>query len=355
MNSGSASTRKRVGVMTSGGDCPGLNAAIRAITRRAVNGHGFEVIGIEDAVAGLASRSVRPLTPHAIDDGGFDPLLVTGGTILGSINKPVDALAEVIEAGYKDLELDALIAIAGDGSLAILQQHARNAGWNLIGVPKTIDNDVGLTDRSIGFDSAVRTATRACAHLRTTGVSHDRVMVLETMGRGAGHLALHVGIAGGANAILIPELEWNMESLLAALENTRRERGELFALVVSPTGEVIESIDLKGRRRLIGVGDEVATAIEAATDGEVQARATVLGHIQRGGRPSPNDIILATQFGIFAADLVAEERFDHMVALHGTSIDAVPLSDVVAAGSVGVQPDDPLLYAGRSVGIYTGI
>ncbi len=360
MSSGTVRDRKRVGVMTSGGDCPGLNAAIRAITRRAVNGHGFEVIGIEDAVAGLASRRVRSLTPRSIDEGGFDPLLVTGGTILGSINKPVDALAEVIEAGYQDLELDAIIAIAGDGSLAILQQHARNAGWNLIGIPKTIDNDVGLTDRSIGFDSAVRTATRACAHLRTTGVSHDRVMVLETMGRGAGHLALHVGIAGGANAILIPELDWSMESLLEALENTRREREELFALVVvaegakSPTGHLMEAVDFKGRRRFSGVGDEVATAIEAATKGEVEARATVLGHIQRGGRPSPNDIILATQYGIFAVDLVAEGRFDHMVALHGTSIDAVPLSDVVAAGSVGVQPDDPLLHAGRSVGIYTG-
>ncbi|MCB9387958.1 MAG: 6-phosphofructokinase, partial [Microthrixaceae bacterium] len=162
--------------MTSGGDCPGLNAAIRAITRRAVNGHGFEVLGIEDAVAGLAQRRARPLSPTLIDLDGFDPMLSTGGTILGSINKPIDAVAADIEQGYLELGLDALIAIGGDGSLAILQEHARS-GWNLVGIPKTIDNDVALTDRSIGFDTAVRTVTRACAQLRTTGVSHDRVMI----------------------------------------------------------------------------------------------------------------------------------------------------------------------------------
>ncbi len=351
---------KRIGVLTSGGDCPGLNAAIRAITRRAVNGHGFEVIGIEDSVAGLANREFRTLTPSSIDQGGFDPLLVTGGTILGSINKPIDALAEVIEAGYQDMGLDAMIAIGGDGSLAILQGHAQHAGWNLVGVPKTIDNDVALTDRSIGFDTAVATATLACAHLRTTGVSHNRVMILETMGRGAGHLALHVGIAGGANAILIPELDWNLDDLLASLERTREERGELFALLVvaegasAPDGGTVEVVDTKGRRRLAGIGHVVARAIESATGGELTARATVLGHIQRGGRPSPNDTILATQYGTVAVDLVAQGLFDQMVSLRGTSIDAVPLDEVVALGSALVHPDDPLVHAGRSMGVYTG-
>jgi 6-phosphofructokinase 1 len=346
--------------MTSGGDCPGLNPAIRAITRRAVRGYGYEVVGIEDAVAGLATRRARPLTPAVLDLNGFDPMLSTGGTILGSINKPIDAVAGEVEAGYAELGLDALIAIGGDGSLAILQEHARGAGWCLVGIPKTIDNDVALTDRSIGFDTAVRTVTRACAQLRTTGVSHDRVMVLETMGRGAGHLALSAGIAGGADAILIPELRWDLEDLLHTVEATRRERGHVFALVVvaegaaAPEGGTVGTVDRGGRHHYGGVGEAVANALEAATDGRVEARSTVLGHLQRGGEPSPYDAILATAFGTYAVDLVAEARFDTMVAQQGTSVQAVPLSEVVAAGAVGVRPDDPLVHTARAVGIYLG-
>lgn len=345
--------------MTSGGDCPGLNAAIRAITRRAVHGHGFEVVGIEDAVAGLAQRRVRPLTPSVLDLNGFDPMLSTGGTILGSINKPIDAVASEIEEGYAALGLDALIAIGGDGSLAILQEHARS-GWNLVGIPKTIDNDVALTDRAIGFDSAVRTVAKACGQLRTTGVSHDRVMVLETMGRGAGHLALSSGIAGGADAILIPEIPWSLERLVETVENTRRQRGHVFALVVAaegadaPEGGVVGTIDRDGRRRYGGVGEAIAHALEAATEGQVEARATVLGHIQRGGEPSSIDTILATSYGIHAVDLVAEERYDSMVAMQGTTVEAVDLSDVVAAGSALVSPGDELVHTARSVGIYLG-
>lgn len=344
--------------MTSGGDCPGLNAAIRAITMRAVNGHGFEVLGIEDAVAGLASRRVRPLSPTLIDQDGFDPMLSTGGTILGSINKPIDVGTQ-IEEGYTELGLDALIAIGGDGSLAILQDHARS-GWNLVGVPKTIDNDVALTDRSIGFDTAVRTVTRACAQLRTTGVSHDRVMIIETMGRGAGHLALAAGIAGGADAILIPEIGWVMEDLVSTVEATRSRRNHAFALVVvaeganAPDGTTIGSTDSRGVHHLGGVGAATARALEAATEGRIEARATVLGHLQRGGEPSPMDAILATQFGTHSVDLVAEGRFDTMIALRGTNIEAVPLDDVVARGSALVDPGGELVHTARSVGIYLG-
>jgi len=350
---------RRIGVMTSGGDCPGLNAAIRAITRRAVHGHGFEVLGIEDAVAGLAHRRARPLTPNVLDLNGFDPMLSTGGTILGSINKPIDAVAAQIEEGYDELGLDALIAIGGDGSLAILQEHARS-GWNLVGIPKTIDNDVALTDRSIGFDSAVHTVTRACAQLRTTGVSHDRVMVLETMGRGAGHLALSAGIAGGADAILIPEIPWSLDQLVATVESTRQQRGHVFALVVvaegaaPPAGGTVGNIDRQGRPHYGGVGESVAYALEAVSEGRVESRATVLGHLQRGGEPSPIDTILATEFGTRAVDLVADGRFDTMVALHGTRVEAVPLADVVQGGSASVQPDDELVHTARSVGIYLG-
>ncbi|MEZ5239377.1 MAG: ATP-dependent 6-phosphofructokinase [Microthrixaceae bacterium] len=230
-----ASRAPRIGVMTSGGDCPGLNAAIRAVTRRAVLGHGFEVLGIEDAVAGLARRQVRPLTPELLDIDGYDPMLSTGGTILGSINKPIDAVASDIEEGYAELGLDALVAIGGDGSLAILAEHARS-GWNLVGIPKTIDNDVALTDQSIGFDTAVHTVARAAGQLRTTGVSHDRVMILETMGRGAGHLALAAGIASGADAVLIPEVPWSLAALMETIDATRERRSQAFALVVVAEG-----------------------------------------------------------------------------------------------------------------------
>ncbi|MCO5317488.1 MAG: ATP-dependent 6-phosphofructokinase [Microthrixaceae bacterium] len=354
-----SSDTKRIGVMTSGGDCPGLNAAIRAITRRAVHGHGFEVLGIEDAVAGLAHRQARPLSPELLDIDGYDPMLSTGGTILGSINKAIDAVASEIEDGYQALGLDALIAIGGDGSLAILAEHARS-GWNLVGIPKTIDNDVALTDQSIGFDTAVRTVSRAAAQLRTTGVSHDRVMILETMGRGAGHLALAAGIASGADAVLIPEIPWSMEGLMAAIEATRSRRSQAFALVVvaegadPPAGTAVGVSERSERRHHGGVGEALAIAVEEASGGAIEARATVLGHIQRGGEPSPMDTILATEFGIHAVDLVAEGTFDSMVALHGTRIRPVPLADVVSAGSARVDPHEERAHTARSVGIYLG-
>lgn len=350
---------RRIGVMTSGGDCPGLNAAIRAITRRAVSGHGYEVLGIEDAVAGLATGRARPLTPSLLDLDGYDPMLSTGGTILGSINSPIDAMASEIEAGYDSLGLDALIAIGGDGSLAILQEHARS-GWNLVAIPKTIDNDVALTDQSIGFDSAVRTVTQACSQLRSTGVSHDRVMILETMGRGAGHLALSSGIAGGADAILIPEIPWSMDALIETVKATCKRRSQAFALVVvaegaaPPGGRTVGADDQSQRRIHGGVGEAIAVELEERTGGGVEARATVLGHLQRGGQPSPIDTILATEYGIHAVDLVAQNRFDTMVALRGTRIEPVPLRDVVAAGSALVDPSEELAHTARSVGIYLG-
>lgn len=350
---------RRIGVMTSGGDCPGLNAAIRAITRRAVSGHGFEVLGIEDAVAGLASGRARPLTPSLLDLDGYDPMLSTGGTILGSVNRPIDAVASEIEAGYGSLGLDALIAIGGDGSLAILREHARS-GWNLVAIPKTIDNDVALTDQSIGFDSAVRTVTQACSQLRSTGVSHDRVMILETMGRGAGHLALSSGIAGGADAILIPEIPWSMDALVDTVRATCKRRSQAFALVVVAEGaappEATDGGSTGPSRRRIhgGVADAIAAALEERTDGAFEARATVLGHLQRGGQPSPIDTILATEYGIHAVDLVAQDHFDTMVALRGTRIEPVPLADVVAAGSALVDPTEELAHTARSVGIYLG-
>jgi len=350
----------RLGVLTSGGDCPGLNAAIRAVVKTADNRYGFRIIGIEDAGRGLIERRVRELTVEELDLNGFDPMLSIGGTFLGSINKSIGDVEDQIIAGYRALGIDALIAIGGDGSMAILHGRATKAGWKMVGIPKTIDNDVGLTDAAIGFDSAVRTVTNGIEYLRTTGVSHDRVVVLETMGRGAGHLALHGGLAGGADAILIPEIPYTMEGLLNAVERTRMFRDHTFAVVVvaegveAPDGVTITSTDKLGQTRLGGVGNVIADALEEASGGRIEARATVLGHLQRGGPPTPPDVILATKFGKRAVDLVAEGRFGRMVALHGGCVEDVPLDDVVAAGSRAVDPKSQTLEVARGMGIYVG-
>lgn len=352
--------RFRLGVLTSGGDCPGLNAAIRAVVRCAENEYGFRIIGIEDAGRGLIERRVTELTVERLDLNGMDPMLSTGGTFLGSINKSIGDVEDQIIAGYRALGIDALIAIGGDGSMAILHERARKAGWKMVGIPKTIDNDVGCTDFAIGFDSAVRTVTQAIEYLRTTGVSHDRVVVLETMGRGAGHLALHGGLAGGADAILIPEVPYTLDGLLRAVERTRIFRDHTFAVVVvaegvlSPEGELVTETDRGGRTRLSGVGHVIASALEEASDGQIEARATVLGHVQRGGPPTPRDVILASKFGKRAVDLVAAGTFGRMVTLHGAVVDDVDLDDVVAAGSRLVDPGSQTLEVARATGIYVG-
>jgi 6-phosphofructokinase 1 len=350
----------RLGVLTSGGDCPGLNAAIRAVVRCAENEYGFRIIGIEDAGRGLIERRVRELTVEQLDSNGIDPMLSTGGTFLGSINKSIGDVEDQIIAGYRALGIDGLIAIGGDGSMAILHGRARTAGWDMVGIPKTIDNDVACTDFAIGFDSAVRTVTQGIEYLRTTGVSHDRVVVLETMGRDAGHLALHGGLAGGADAILIPEIPYTVDGLLRAVERTRIFRDHTFAVVVvaegvaSPGGEPVTDTDRLGRTRLGGVGHVIADALEGASGGMIEARATVLGYLQRGGPPTPSDVILASKFGKRAVDLVAQRSFGRMVALHGATVDDVSLDDVVAAGSRHVDPNSQTLQVAQALGIYVG-
>ncbi len=350
----------RLGVLTSGGDCAGLNAAIRAVVRRAQHGYGFEVIGIEDAGRGLMERRTVPLSIESLDVQGFDPMLSTGGTFLGTINRSLGDVEEEIQAGYRDIGLDGLVAIGGDGSMAILQESARMGGWKMVGIPKTIDNDVAFTDRSLGFDSAVRTVAKAIEYLRTTGVSHDRVMVLETMGRHAGHLALHGGLSAGADAILIPEIPYTIEGLLEAIDRTSRMRNHLFAVIVvaegvaAPDGMVCKVVDCQGRDRFQGVGELVVSALESQTGGQVEARATVLGHVQRGGPPTALDTLTATMFGMHAVDLVAKQRFDRMVCLHGVDVEDVPLEEVVASGARLVDPHGQLVQVAQGMGIYVG-
>ena len=353
--------RKRLGILTSGGDCPGLNAVIRAVAAHAILTHNWEIIGIPYGSQGLSERQAIPINAKTLDFKGIDPLLGTGGTILKSISKgyPEEAEDKII-AGYHDLGLDALIAIGGDGSLAILRQRAQKGGWNLVGVPKTIDNDVAFTERSVGFDSAVSTVTEAIEKLSFTASSHDRVMVVEVMGRTAGHLALHAGIAGGADAILIPEIPYSIEKICAKINQIGEILGRHFAIVVvaegaqTPDGESRTYTDALGEVRLRGIGEYIADRICFASGKELEARVTVLGHVQRGGTPSAFDRLLATQFGKAAVDLVASEQYDRMVAWQCGKVTSVPLRDVIVKGTVLVAPNDSLVQTARAIGTYVG-
>lgn len=287
---------KRIGILTSGGDCPGLNAAIRAAVNHASLTYGWEVVGIAYGTQGLRDRPPKAinLTVHGMNIRGIDPLLNFGGTILGSVNKGDPFDGAVLE-GYHELGLDALIAIGGDGSLRILHQLAREGNWNLVAIPKTIDNDVAMTNRSIGFDTAVNTVTEALFRLTSTAASHDRVMVVEVMGRTAGHLALHAGIAGGADVILIPEIPYSIDNLYRKLAELHDRWQRRFAIVVvaegarTAEGEMLIQENGKERfemPRLGGMGQYIADQLSHYKgDRALETRVTVLGHIQRGAFP----------------------------------------------------------------------
>jgi len=356
---------KTIGLMTSGGDCAGLNAAIRAVVSHAVQHHGWRVFGIHDATQGLLARPVdyEELTCSLITGN----ILRLGGTILGTTNHgnpfhfPMpdgtfkDRSDEIIE-GYRSLGLDGLIVIGGDGSLAILQRLADQGGIPIIGIPKTIDNDVPLTDYSIGFTTAFNTAVEALDRLQPTAASHDRVMVLEVMGRDAGHIALNAGIAGGADVILIPEIPFRMEPIVEKIL-TLREEGRPHALVVCSEaarpvdGSAVRQRVEGGGTRYGGVGQVLSEQISKATGSE--SRVTVLGHVQRGGTPSPRDRILASTFGVHAVDLLAAGQTGRMVAWHQRGVVDVPLSDVIG-NTHPVDIDGTLVKTARALGICLG-
>ncbi len=354
----------RVGLLTSGGDCAGLNAVIRAVVKRAVLGYGWQVFGIRQATHGLLARPVDAvaLTPDSV--AGILPL---GGTLLGTTNRgdpfayPADGGGTVdrsaaIAAGYHELGLGALIGVGGDGSLAMLRQLAQQGDWRLIGIPKTIDNDLGHTERAIGFSSAVEVATEAVDRLHVTAASHSRVMVLEVMGRDAGHIALSAGIAGGADVILIPEIPYTLEAVCAKIDE-RRRRGRNFSIVVvaelvrGQAGEPVTYQDAHGQSRYGGIGALVAHQIGLRTHAET--RVTVLGHVQRGGSPAPLDRVLASAFGVYAVDLIAAGRFDRMVAWQNRAVVDVAIEEAVAQYQV-VDPDDALVHTARGLGIAFG-
>jgi ATP-dependent phosphofructokinase / diphosphate-dependent phosphofructokinase len=354
----------RLGLLTSGGDCAGLNAVIRAVVRRAILGHGWQVFGIRQATHGLLSRPVdaTELTPDRVAG-----VLNLGGTLLGTTNRdnpfaypsrdgPRTDRSAVVAAGYHELRLDALIGVGGDGSLSILRRLAELGGWNLVGIPKTIDNDVRHTEHAIGFNSAVAIATEAVDRLHVTAASHSRVMVLEVMGRDAGHIALAAGIAGGADVILIPEIPYTMAAICAKVEERRRQ-GRSFSIVVvaesvrGPAGETITYMDAHGQSRYGGIGALIAQEIAVRTGAET--RVTVLGHVQRGGAPAPLDRVLASAFGVYAVDLVAAGRYDRMVAWQNRRVVDVPIAEAIAHYHA-VDPDDALVHTARGLGIAFG-
>ena len=323
----------RVGVLTGGGDCPGLNAVIRGIVRRSI-GMDAEIIGVKNGWKGLIDTDTIQLGLESVSG-----ILPKGGTILGTSRtnpyKKQDDVKKVIE-NYKKLKLDALIAIGGEDTLGVANKlNKEKKGVNVVGVPKTIDNDLNATDVTFGFDTAVNIATEAIDRLHTTAESHHRIMVVEVMGRHAGWIALHSGIAAGADVILIPEFKVDLDETCAILKK-RHARGKGFSIVVVAegatfkAGQVVtqeERLDSFGHVRLGGVGEILANEIESRTGFET--RVTVLGHIQRGGTPSAFDRVLATRFGIKAMELVLEKKFGYMASLKGTEVVAVPIQDAV--------------------------
>lgn len=355
---------KRIGILTSGGDCAGLNAVIRAVVRRAVSGYGWEVLGIRQATQGLMRHPPEFL---ALDIKQVDPILTAGGTILGTTNKgdpfaypmPDGTLADrstEIAAGYRRLGLDAIIGIGGDGSLHILRRLAQQGGMNLVGIPKTIDNDLGSTERSVGFDTAVNIATEALDRLHFTAASHSRVMILEVMGRDAGHIAISAGIAGGAHVILIPEVPYSLANICQKIRE-RQERGQNFTVIIvaeavkNELGETVTQTNTLGQCRLGGVGQYLADAISNCSGAET--RVTNLGHVQRGGTPSPLDRLIASAFGVAAVDLIAQERFDRMVAWQNRQVIDVAIEEAIDRYST-VDPEGTLVKTARGLGICLG-
>jgi 6-phosphofructokinase 1 len=356
---------KTIGILTSGGDCAGLNAVLRAAAYRAIEGYGWRLIGIRDGTMGLMRR---PLDVEEITLEKATPAMMRqGGTVLGTTNKgdpfafpmpdgrKTDRSAEVAQ-GYHLLGLDALIGIGGDGSFAILRRLAQQGGMNLIGIPKTIDNDVGATENAVGYNTAVAVATEALDRLQPTAASHDRVMVLEVMGRDAGHIALASGIAGGADVILIPEIPYQLDRVAAHINKIRRE-GRNFALVVvaeavkDAAGQVVRQSHEGGGATYGGVGHAVAQALAKSTGAET--RVTVLGHVQRGGQPTSFDRVLASAFGVHAVDLVAEGKFDRMVAWQNRRVVDVPLAEAIAENQQ-VDLDGALVRTARGLDICLG-
>jgi phosphofructokinase-like protein len=359
--------KKRIAILTGGGDCPGINAVIRAVAKKAMLEFGMDVIGIEDGYDGLIHNRHRKL--------GYDEvsgILTLGGTILGAskISNPYqyalqkgkaivfkDVSRKTI-ANFKKLGVDGLVCIGGDGTLGIACRLMKD-GIPVIGVPKTIDNDLRGTEITFGFDSAVAFATEAIDRLHSTAESHHRVMIVEVMGHRAGWIALYAGVAGGGDIILIPEIPYSLEAVLAKVRD-RKKKGKRFSIVVVAEGAKPKGGDVVVKKiverssdpvRLGGIGFSLSDQIERATGTEV--RAVVLGHLQRGGSPTAHDRILATQLGALAVELIVRRQFGRMVAVEKGLITSVPL-ETASGGPRTVPLDHPLIRAAKAVGTSFG-
>ncbi len=323
----------KIGILTGGGDCPGLNPVIRAVVRAAINDNS-EVVGIRYGWKGLLEKDYIPLDLRSVSG-----ILPKGGTILGtSRTNPYkkDNGVELAKKNFKELGLDALIAVGGEDTLGVATKLFKD-GLNTVGVPKTIDNDLGATDFTFGFDTAVNIVTECIDRLHTTAESHNRIMVVEVMGRHAGWIAAYSGIAGGADYILVPEIPIDLEELCSSIKN-RHQRGKNFSIIVVSEGAAFKDKDLTlqeqkldefGHVRLGGIGDALGKLIEQKTGYET--RVTVLGHIQRGGSPTAFDRVLGTRFGVKAYELVKNKKFGKMVSLKGNEIVDVPLEEATKA------------------------
>lgn len=357
------SKRLRVGVLTGGGDCPGLNAVIRAVAKSLIIQHNAEVLGFEDGFQGLIEERMRPLNYRDVSG-----ILTIGGTILGTSNKAnpfsyyrrgdADVSAQVLNF-VETLGLDAIVVIGGDGTMSI-SHRLQEVGINIVGVPKTIDNDLMETERTFGFDSAVVVATEAIDRLHTTAQSHHRVMILETMGRYAGWIALYAGVAGGADVILVPEFEYEIDEIVRVCKE-RETGGQRFTIVAVAEGSkpvggsmVVQELiaDSPDPIRLGGISKVLQTQLEVHLRSEI--RTTILGHTQRGGTPTPFDRNLATAFGAYAASMVAAGEYGKMVALQGNRLTSVDLEAV--AGKVRTIPHDAAMLAtAMAVGTSFGV
>lgn len=361
--------KRKIGILTGGGDCPGLNAVIRGVAKASMSRYNISVLGIVDGFEGLIKKKVTPLSWQSVSG-----ILTQGGTILGTTNRANpfkwatqsrngiikfnDVSDQVIEYINK-INIDTLVCIGGDGTMAIAHKLSQK-GIRIVGVPKTIDNDICGTDITFGFDSAVRTSTDAIDKIHTTAMSHHRVMIIEVMGRYAGWLALESGIAGGGDVILIPEIPYNIDHVCETVRD-RSHKGRRFSIIVVAEGSkpiggsqivkrlVKESTDPV---RLGGIGHHLAHEIETKT--KLECRVTVLGHLQRGGTPSSFDRVLATRYGVKAAELCNDCVGGVMVALRGTEIIAVPLSDVGGKMRL-VDLNHPLLDTAKGVGTCLGV
>lgn len=338
---------QKIGILTAGGDCPGINAAIRGVGKTAIVKYGMKLVGISDGFSGLITKDYRDLTENDLSG-----ILTLGGTILGtSREKPFKgknkgrnevSKPELIRENYEKLGLDCLVCIGGNGTIKTAYLLAQE-GLNVVGIPKTIDNDVWGTDTTFGFDSAVNIATEAIDRLHSTANSHKRIMLIELMGHNAGWIALYSGVAGGGDVILIPEIQYNEEKIAEYLLH-RFNENKPYSIVVVGEGVKIPVKDFSAARYLSKRINEM-TGLET--------RETVLGYIQRGGTPSPMDRVLATQYGSSAADLIAKRQYGRMVALKNNEIISVPLSEVSGKLKL-VGHDNPILLQARNMGTSFG-